>query len=290
VSFAVLPLIVDGERMGVMVVNFKRNCDFGPTERLIHELFAQKAAMAVWSAQSREREQANLIRKERNALSRDMHDSVKQSLVTIRWQAYDLQQEYAANRVLAQGLAQIVDTAGAASTETTFMISELRAPDHELQHLICGLRAYVDRVQRCYTHFQVTFDHVGMEQLPEEISYKSLRFAREAINNAIRHSKGNQIHVCSEINDTELRLMVSDNGTGFDLCRVSPERIGLSAMRELAFEMRGHSWFEATPGGGTSVCLNVPLHQCPLGWSAASVPDWLHQKFNSGGVNPWTLI
>ena len=51
-SFAGIPLVVNGETVGVMFVNYRTRHQFDPDERQIHELFAQQAAAAITQAES----------------------------------------------------------------------------------------------------------------------------------------------------------------------------------------------------------------------------------------------
>jgi signal transduction histidine kinase len=290
-SFAALPLIVDGERVGLLIVNYKEIHAFEATECMLHDMFAQKAAMAIWTAQARERAQEDRIREERNTLSREMHDSVKQSLVNIRWLSHNLMQDVDGNCAeLRAYLGKIESMASTASNETEFIMSELRAPNHELQRLVFGLHTYVARIRRFYDQFHITFDHVGLEQLPDDIERKTLRFARESINNAIRHSKGRNIYVHTQATEAELSLVVRDDGNGFDKNRVSAERIGLKSLHELAAEMNGRCEIQTSLGRGTQVRLVVPLNPTSLHQWRNPCSTQKLQAFENGGVNPWMLL
>jgi signal transduction histidine kinase len=83
------------------------------------------------------------------------------------------------------------------------------------------------------------------------------RVLQEALNNVARHSGSKKARVRLHFAPASLELDVADNGSGF---AESPARrgLGLVAMRERAELLGGRIRFEAAPGGGTIVKLEVP--------------------------------
>jgi len=83
------------------------------------------------------------------------------------------------------------------------------------------------------------------------------RVLQEALNNVARHSGSKKARVRLHFAPAALELEVADNGTGF---AETPARrgLGLVAMRERAELLGGRIRFEAVPGGGTIVKLEVP--------------------------------
>jgi signal transduction histidine kinase len=85
---------------------------------------------------------------------------------------------------------------------------------------------------------------------------------REALFNAMRHSGATTIEVEAEYLPHKLRVVVRDNGSGFDL-RVlqSPQHAhwGLVGMRERAASVGAQLRVWSRPGAGTEVELSVPI-------------------------------
>jgi signal transduction histidine kinase len=54
-----------------------------------------------------------------------------------------------------------------------------------------------------------------------------IRFAREAINNAVRHAHCRKITIHYEAQDNRVLVSVRDDGKGFDPTYVSPTKLGL---------------------------------------------------------------
>jgi signal transduction histidine kinase len=81
---------------------------------------------------------------------------------------------------------------------------------------------------------------------------------KEAVNNAARHSGCSRVDIELHIDGSRLRLIVADNGAGFD-ATAEPEGQGLTSMQRRAARLRGTLEITTTPGAGTRVALNVPL-------------------------------
>jgi signal transduction histidine kinase len=83
--------------------------------------------------------------------------------------------------------------------------------------------------------------------------------AREALRNATRHAAGAAIVVFAEIDEHAVSVYVRDEGPGFDLAGVAPERRGVrDAIVGRMAAIGGHATIESEPGEGTEVTLQLP--------------------------------
>jgi signal transduction histidine kinase len=79
-----------------------------------------------------------------------------------------------------------------------------------------------------------------------------LRIVREAITNAAVHGKPSFITV-SLRNEQGIRLVVSDDGCGFDPARTEGTGFGLVSMRERAVSIGGDFALHSAPARGTRI-------------------------------------
>jgi signal transduction histidine kinase len=96
---------------------------------------------------------------------------------------------------------------------------------------------------------------------------------REAIVNAIRHSKGRSVEVEVDYAAYELRLRIRDDGIGIDPQILQSGRaghIGLAVMRERAEKISGTLDIVSGPGSGTEIQLKVPASKAYRGIWAES--------------------
>ncbi|HEX9077534.1 MAG TPA: GAF domain-containing sensor histidine kinase, partial [Anaerolineae bacterium] len=260
-SFVGIPLMANGEIVGIMFVNYRARHTFDEDEKQVHELFAQQAAVAIKNAEINRLERALVVREERNHLSRELHHSVSQALFGIKLQAQNAMNEIPAPEGnVHTKLSNILEIAHVASNETNFIIEELRSPVEEDRNMVERLEEYIQRVRRWYT-LDVVLTHGVTPHLPPEVEQKLFRFAREAINNAVRHSRSRTIRVCCEQNWSHFRLSVQDDGIGFDQKRIPPNKLGLTSMRELAAGIGGSFSLQTAPGYGTMASIQISLDQ-----------------------------
>jgi signal transduction histidine kinase len=88
-----------------------------------------------------------------------------------------------------------------------------------------------------------------------------LRVGQEAITNATRHARATRIAVTLDFAEKQFRLMVRDDGQGFDARQPPPggSGFGLVGIRERAAQLKGDLRIRSAPGGGTEISLSVPL-------------------------------
>lgn len=77
------------------------------------------------------------------------------------------------------------------------------------------------------------------------------------MSNAIRHGHASTVSIQLEESDDGRRLVVEDDGTGFDVGAVAQTStgFGLMSMEERARGLRGAFEIESTPGEGTRVAV-----------------------------------
>jgi signal transduction histidine kinase len=89
------------------------------------------------------------------------------------------------------------------------------------------------------------------------------RIAQEAVTNVVRHARASRVRVELTAREGELRLLIRDDGTGFDLRsaqnRPADQRLGLLGMQERAAIVVGKLEIRSAPGSGTEVDIQLPL-------------------------------
>jgi signal transduction histidine kinase len=86
-----------------------------------------------------------------------------------------------------------------------------------------------------------------------------LRIGQEALTNAVKHGKANQIRIELRYEPQLFSLRVNDDGCGFDTSSVAaPDRFGLVGMRERAREIGARLEVRAAVNRGTEVRVALP--------------------------------
>jgi|GEM_PF-2807006 len=87
------------------------------------------------------------------------------------------------------------------------------------------------------------------------------RIIQESITNAIKHARGDTVHVRLAIPDlAQLQVSITDNGSGFDITRLDESAtLGLNNLRFRAECIGAELSIDSHPGSGTTVRLIVPV-------------------------------
>jgi signal transduction histidine kinase len=96
-------------------------------------------------------------------------------------------------------------------------------------------------------------------RLPLATTDTLYRVAQEAIANALRHGRPTELDVSLEYLPASVKLIVRDNGVGFEFGRLQTQGFGLEGMRERMRAIRGNFFVASEPGQGTTVCAEVYL-------------------------------
>jgi signal transduction histidine kinase len=103
-------------------------------------------------------------------------------------------------------------------------------------------------------------DNIPEERLPPSIQHELLRFAQEAISNAVRHAKPTVVSVTLRWEPPNLILQVKDNGSGISKASLQKSAgFGLRNMRTRASQVDGKLDIHTAAGHGTSIVLTVPI-------------------------------
>jgi signal transduction histidine kinase len=137
------------------------------------------------------------------------------------------------------------------------LLVELRPPALDREGLAAALHAWAGDAEPT-----PSIEDGLTEEPPLETQAILFRIAQEAIANARKHAGANRIEVSIAEEDGGVRLVVSDDGTGFDrgvIVVPEPGHIGLPTMVERAELAGGHCEIESDAGHGTSVRAWIPL-------------------------------
>lgn len=123
--------------------------------------------------------------------------------------------------------------------------------------------AILDILQRrpdTATPVRVSGDLAALARLGHDERAAVLQSLTQCIVNIDKHAQATTADVFIGATETDVTVMVSDDGIGFDTEAVAPEKLGIKASIRARLEAiggRGEVW--STPGGGTTVVLTAPL-------------------------------
>ena len=195
---------------------------------------------------------------ERNRLARQLHDSVSQALYGIAFGART------ARRLLDRDPAQakepldyLLSLAEAGLTEMRALIFDLRPDALETEGLIPALTKQANSIKTRHG-IDVRLEFCDEPELAGRVKEEIYRITREALHNAVKHARANQIAIEARYDSDEFFVEVRDNGVGFDIQDSFPGHLGLRSMWERANRLGAELSIISAPQQGTRIGLHLP--------------------------------
>ena len=259
-AFLGVPIVAGGEVLAELFLADKVDGGtFTEADQALVETLSAHAALAVVNAQRTERARELSVAAERARLARELHDSVTQTLFSLT-----LATESAAalagsgGPALVEQLDQVRELARAGLAEMRGLVETLRPADVDADGLAGALRKRVELLRRVHD-VPIALRLRGPASAGPTLDREVLLVAGEALANALRHAAAGTVRVELDTGDP-LRLVVADDGTGFDLAGTlrASRRLGLASMRERTEALGGTFDVATAPGAGTTVTVRVP--------------------------------
>ena len=271
-----VPVVVKNRSLGrLYLTNKQPSGDFTEDDERIVEMFALHAGIAIENARLHEQVQRLAIVEERERIGRDLHDGIIQSIYAVGLSLEDVPELMEDEPDVArQRIERAIDSLDQSIRDIRNFIFGLRPELLEQAGLLGGLAALADefRVNSMIDIDLVTNETGGMD-LSSEQTGQLLAIAREALSNIARHSKATRGSVEVDVRDGKVRMLISDNGVGFDPDRQrGPSHQGLVNMRARVAEIDGTIEFESGSGSGTRIIVAVARRDA-TGAEAGQVGD-----------------
>ena len=200
--------------------------------------------------------------RERQRLSREIHDGIAQTLSALRWQTQAFKQRLAQMGIDLAESRELEALAEKAWHESRESLELLRNNNGD-GGLLPQLRDYLEHLSRDnHVDFQL---HARDDEvhLDPSAQLELLRICQEALTNIKLHARANKVHVAIKAIDGWVRIQIADNGCGFDAMALDRrasgfEGHGINVMQERAYLIGGRCQVLSMPGQGTEVRIEVP--------------------------------
>ena len=261
VEMLAVPLQYRGRTLGVYNLFVERNhLDANEDFKALLTSIGRHLGMAIEKAQMDSEAKRLTIIQERNMLAHELHDSLAQTLASLRFQVRvldeTLQQSGGFEEI--QEIEQIENSLDEAYIELRELIAHFRAPIDQ-RGLIPSLEKIVQRFRKetgIAIFLQKEWQHA---RLPVNMELQVLRIIQECLANIRKHSQAHAVRIMMRCDqEGHYWVLVEDDGVGFGkpVMNGHPgEHVGLSIMRERAAHLNGRIRIESEPGEGTRIQL-----------------------------------
>ncbi len=209
---------------------------------------------------------------ERRRLARDLHDDTAQALI-----ALSRGLEALSTHINPENAPRDVRFVSDLTDLTRRTLESVRRACQDLRPSVLddlGLSAALDSLASSMEQrgLPCTFVERGKSQsYSAEVEVAAYRIAQEALSNVVRHAHASQAQIELIHRPEGLRIVVTDDGVGFeardareDIARLSGKGesgsgLGMMGMRERALLIGANLSVESAPGSGTRITLDAPV-------------------------------
>jgi signal transduction histidine kinase len=276
-----VPLLIKGQVFGGLALSSVREEEpFGESELSLLAAFAGQITTSLENTrlyevvQERETQLEGLVRQlvnaqegERGRIARELHDETGQKLTALAMGLAAVDASLLSDPARAQGLVRnLRDVADQSITELRNIMADLRPAQLDDLGLVPALRWYVGQYTGRHAELNVTLNAERLpKRLPPGLETVLFRAAQEALTNIARHAHASQVTIELSHDAGGVRLIVTDNGVGFDV-NAPPKYepgsgLGLVGMRERVALVGGTLAVESESGCGTRIVIDLPVKE-----------------------------
>ena len=200
---------------------------------------------------------------QRRQLAQDIHDTLGQTLTVLKMNleaSLDSSEEKRTSRL--RDSLQLIENM---IQQTRTMTFELYPAMLEDLGLLPTVRRFGEQMQE-RAGIQLTVNEIGTgRKIPAPIANYLFRSIKELINNAWKHGRAEEVlitvHWRGDVERGEVRVVVDDDGCGFDAAAASAQSrggLGLASIKERVASLGGKVDIESSEGKGTRVIVELP--------------------------------
>ena len=211
------------------------------------------------------REVTRAQEEERKRLARELHDETAQRLIAL---SHHLEHIAASNKRLS---AEIIGQLTNLQEGVRDVLKEVRRFSRDLRPsilddlgLLPAMEWLTDDIREQHG-IEANLMITGSQQrLNPEAELLLFRIAQEALNNVRRHAEASKVSVAIEFDEAKMKLMVQDDGKGFQVPNTVGElsrigKLGLIGMEERTRLLGGSLRVQSEPCQGTTVTVEAPI-------------------------------
>ena len=271
-SSIALPLIAENRSVGALNIYANEPNAFDAEEVRLLSNLADDLSYGVMSLRAKaelRRLSAQLIsiqETERKTISRELHDSIGQSLVAIKFGLENTLEKMrqGMDRESIELLEALIPLVQRSGEEVRRIHTELRPSLLDDLGILVTISWFCRQFEKVYSEIRVEKQiQIKENHVPESLKIVIFRILQEALNNVAKYSKAHLVRVSLSRTEDSLKFAVQDHGQGFDLqssysLKSGDRGFGIANMKERA-ELSGGSFsIQSSRGSGTAITVSWP--------------------------------
>jgi len=256
-----LPLHNGKHTLGVIRIKLNQR-PFASQNDLLELLstLADQLSIAIEKAKQDQESRRMIIMQERSLIANELHDSLAQTLASLRFQVRVLDETLQPTSEFKsiRGIEQVENSLDEAYSDLRELIAHCRTPIDK-QGLMPAVEKLISRLRKD------TGMHILLQQqwensdLPTNLEMHIFRIVQEAMNNIRKHSNAHNVRLMFRCDENgNHHILIENDGQGFETPNISEhpgKHVGLNIMRERANYLGGDLRIESEPDEGTRIEL-----------------------------------
>lgn len=198
--------------------------------------------------------------KERKRIAKELHDgfgpllsAVKLNVESFGNDLCEIQNE---TRLKLENTIQLIDSIAEEMRSLSHDLMPKSLIDFGLKASIEGLCSRINKASKIQVNF---FAPDNDERFDPLVEFGLYRITQELINNALKHSKANNLTIQLVRHDESILLMVEDDGQGFDFYEDKDKGIGLTNIEARTSALGGIFLLDSEIGKGVTATIEIPI-------------------------------
>ena len=209
---------------------------------------------------------ASAIEGERSRISREIHDGILQTLLSVDIQLDVLRRKVSVDAEQSvAGLTSLQQTVRSETDELRRMVTDMRPLRVQSADLMELMQGFAERFRNESGLALDLLIDAAQLQLPDRICRDLFQIYRESLHNVKKHAHATHVVVKLWQNESQVVLVIDDNGEGFSFAgrftgdELDRLRLGPISIKERARSLGGVLTVESIPGHGARLTVEVPL-------------------------------
>lgn len=255
-----IPLYIGSGSIGMLSLAFKRPLPFDEDDLEFLKHLGRALGVLVDRVRLSKKDLELQMLKERKRLSSEIHDNIAQliSAIGIKADTAIECREEGDMEALENELDGLAEMTRRVTKMLRAEMLTLRTSLDEEGDIAAGIvDLLTDFHDRWGIEVNVENECAGRVVTADYVQLQLVRIVNEALQNVLRHARANRVDARLLIKDKVFAVSVKDDGVGFNITDVAPERLGLRIMHERALSAGGTLTIRSD-SAGTEVYVEVP--------------------------------
>ncbi len=265
-AYLAIPLHLGDKFLGAIGVLSKKRRQFSENDIQLLKQLGYHVFVSIENARLHQQLRYTATLEEQNRLARELHDNLAQAMGYIKIKAI-MANDMVTRQDLEKSkehLNELIKTTSVLYTDIREAIFNLRNTDSHQENFIYALQEYLDEYELHYgVDVRVSVDDNSSLEFPPEVANQLFRIIQEALSNVRKHACAQRVWIKCWQEQSNIFISIEDDGSGFDLQRISGDNkskqsFGIQIMEERTHQIHGKFSIKSEPGLGTKIELKIP--------------------------------